>query len=463
MNIEAGPGIGALLAGRYRVKERIGSGAMATVYRATDEFLLREVAVKIISRHSVDATAAGMDDGETKVMAGLQHHGLISLLDAGRERGASGEWHLYLVMELIDGPDLKQHLRQGPLSQRHTAQIGNDLADALAYIHSQGVIHRDVKPANILVFDYHQDAARMRAKLTDFGVALIATSPEDPAVGLVGTAAYLSPEQARGEPVTGASDVYSLGLVLLESLTGKLAFPGDRLQSALARLIQDPPISEELDQEWKTLLTAMTAADPLERPTAREVSLALFDKAAAERGRRKVDPFIIPDNEPARMDAVHEYRILDTPPDGSFDKITALAAKLFNVPIAIVSIVDHDRIWFKSRYGIDVEQVDRDPGLCASAILQDEVWVVENAPVDPRTLSNPLVAGELGLEFYAGAPLRTRQGHNLGTLCVIGVEPRTMTPTETKTLKDLAGLVMQDLELRLEFRSAGYPVGTRDS
>ena len=97
------------------------------------------------------------------------------------------------------------------------------------------------------------------------------------------------------------------------------------------------------------------------------------------------------------------------------------------MPVAIVSIVDHDRIWFKSHHGVDVEQISRDPGLCASAILQDDLWVVENAPEDPRTLLNPLVAGEFGLKFYAGAPLKTRDGYNLGTLCILDFEPRTMT------------------------------------
>lgn len=441
-----------LLGGRYRVLDRIGAGAMATVFRAQDEYLGRQVAVKIIRDPRRSGTAEDVDDGEVKVLASLQHHGLVALLDAGMDRHKTDEPRLYLVMELIDGPDLKHHLTQGALSQRSVAHIGSDLADALAYIHHNGVIHRDVKPANVMVFDYHQDAARMRAKLTDFGIALIKERPVDADGGFYGTAAYLSPEQARAEVLTPASDVYSLGLVLLESLSGRPAFPGDPMQSAVARLIEDPPIPADLDEGWKLLLTAMTAANPEDRPSAREVSLALAERSLAERGRRKMDPSSHPENEVARMAAVHEYAILDTPPDGAFDKITSLAARLFNVPIAIVSIVDHDRIWFKSHHGLETGQIDRDPGLCASAILQGEVWVVEDAAVDPRTLANPLVTGDLGLGFYAGAPLTTREGHNLGTLCILDVKPRRMTATEEATLADLAGLVMQDLELRLDSR-----------
>jgi sigma-B regulation protein RsbU (phosphoserine phosphatase) len=146
---------------------------------------------------------------------------------------------------------------------------------------------------------------------------------------------------------------------------------------------------------------------------------------------------------------VGRYDILDTPPDGAFDRITALAARILRVPISIVSIVDTDRIWFKSHHGLDVDHIDRDPGLCASAILQGEPWVVKDAALDPRTLANPLVAGEFGLRFYAGAPLTTHDGFNLGTLCVIDHEPHEVSEEQLSTLADLASLVVDELELRL--------------
>ncbi|MBA2443995.1 MAG: GAF domain-containing protein, partial [Nocardioidaceae bacterium] len=122
--------------------------------------------------------------------------------------------------------------------------------------------------------------------------------------------------------------------------------------------------------------------------------------------------------EQLRLAAVRRYDVLDTPPDDAFGRITALAARLLDVPIAIVSIVDADRIWFKSHHGVDVDQIDREPGLCASAVLQYGPWVVEDASVDPRTLAHPLVAGDFGLRFYVGIPLTTHDGYNLGTLCV---------------------------------------------
>lgn len=158
----------------------------------------------------------------------------------------------------------------------------------------------------------------------------------------------------------------------------------------------------------------------------------------------------IPANDRERLAAVGRYDVLDTPPDGAFDRITALAARIFGVQIALVTIVDEDRIWFKSSFGLkDIREIPRDPGLCASAICSNETYIVESALTDPRTLANPLVAGEFGLQFYAAAPLRTRDGFGLGTLCLLDREPRRMSPEETEMLETLGAIVMDELELRL--------------
>jgi two-component sensor histidine kinase len=163
---------------------------------------------------------------------------------------------------------------------------------------------------------------------------------------------------------------------------------------------------------------------------------------------------IIPANEAQRLAAVRRYDILDTPPDGSFDRITAIAARRFSVPISIISIVDHDRIWFKSRHGVPVDQIGRDPGLCASAILSTDPHVLADAKADPRSLANPLVAGDFGLRFYAGVPLRTSDGYNLGTLCIIDKQARPISQDEIDELQDLASVVMDQMELRLSARLA---------
>lgn len=163
-------------------------------------------------------------------------------------------------------------------------------------------------------------------------------------------------------------------------------------------------------------------------------------------------------SEDLRLAAIGRYEVLDTPPDGAFDRITRLAARIFDVPIATITLVDRDRIWFKSKYGIDAEEIGRDPGLCASAVLHFDPWIVCDAAADPRTLDNPLVRGELGLRFYAGVPLTTGDRYNLGTLNIIDTQPRELTDEEIDTLQQLAAIVVDELELRLSalrlFRAA---------
>ncbi len=157
--------------------------------------------------------------------------------------------------------------------------------------------------------------------------------------------------------------------------------------------------------------------------------------------------------EQRRILALKRYEILDTPMDGCYDEITSLASKIFDVPIAIISLVDTDRIWFKSTYGIDVEEITRDPGLCSSAIISNEVYVVENARVDPRTMANPLVAGVMGLQFYAAAPLTSSDGYNLGTICIIDQYPRTLNGKEASILLHLSRIVMDHFEIKLQARN----------
>ncbi|TDU39787.1 hypothetical protein BXY82_1818 [Gelidibacter sediminis] len=157
-------------------------------------------------------------------------------------------------------------------------------------------------------------------------------------------------------------------------------------------------------------------------------------------------------HEVARIENLYQYEILDTPPDGCYDDMTSLASKIFDVPIAIISLVDTDRIWFKSSFGIDAEEIPRNPGLCSSAIISDDVYIVENARIDPRTLANPLVVGVLVLQFYAAAPLRSSCGFNLGTFCIIDQKPRVMSAKESLMLRQLSKITMDHFEVKLKAR-----------
>jgi GAF domain-containing protein len=156
-------------------------------------------------------------------------------------------------------------------------------------------------------------------------------------------------------------------------------------------------------------------------------------------------------SESERLAAVRRYEILDTPADGTFERVARLAATIFTAPIASVTIVDVDRVWFAALRGLDgVTQIGNEPGLCASAVLEPGPYVVNDAAVDPRTLDHPLVRGDLGLRFYAAAPITVAGGHRLGTINVIDLEPRGQVPAEQlEMLTSLAAIVADHLDLRL--------------
>ena len=152
----------------------------------------------------------------------------------------------------------------------------------------------------------------------------------------------------------------------------------------------------------------------------------------------------------ARIAAVRRYEILDAPTDGAFDEVAEAAATVCGTPIATVSIVDNDRVWFAACHGLEgVSEVGTEPGLCASAFMADGPYVVNDAAVDPRTLDHPLVRGQLGLRFYAAAPIVTADGFRLGTVTALDQVPRELTGTQTRTLSLLAAVVARHLELRL--------------
>ena len=203
---------GTLVLDRYSLLEELGSGGFGAVWLARDERLERLVAVKRIP--VLGAAAAARAEKEALAAARLSHPAVVSLYEAGRDDGA-----VYLVSELVQGHTLGELLRDGALSDRDVLLIGMAMCDALAHAHSRGVIHRDVKPGNVLVPE--SGAEGVVAKLTDFGIARIAGDDALTATGdVVGTLAYMAPEQAEGRGATAASDLYSLGLVLYEALCG---------------------------------------------------------------------------------------------------------------------------------------------------------------------------------------------------------------------------------------------------
>jgi serine/threonine protein kinase len=269
---------GWVLAGRYRVLERVGMGGLAEVFRAHDELLGREVAVKVFRTVAAQPDSpAGYErqQAELHALAQLNHPNLITLFDGS----IATDSRAYLVMELVKGPTLAARLANGPLPEPLVRELGRQLAGALAYVHAHAMVHRDVKPANILLgSDVTTGDVTVRARLSDFGIVrLLGTERMTNENFALGTASYLAPEQARAADVGPAADVYSLGLVLLESITGVRAYDGPVLETLNARFLRSPDVPADLPYPWTALLIAMTAMTAADRPTAAQVGQALRD------------------------------------------------------------------------------------------------------------------------------------------------------------------------------------------
>lgn len=254
-----------LLANRYRVGELLGSGGMAEVRRGRDTLLARDVAIKLF-QPGHDPADAQRFDNEIRTLAGLSHPGLVAVYDADPD----GETP-YMVLELVEGRTLRGRLADGPMGVEDVRRLGAALADALAHVHAHGFVHRDVKPSNILLGE--DDVPR----LADFGLARLTDSARlTRADQVVGTAAYLAPEQVRGAEITPAVDVYALGLVLLECLTGHREYGGAEIEAAVARLHRAPEVPDGLPSDLKRLLILMTSLSVARRPTASECARALL-------------------------------------------------------------------------------------------------------------------------------------------------------------------------------------------
>jgi serine/threonine-protein kinase len=302
-----------LFDGRYRIIRRLGSGGMARVFLAEDVDLHREVAIKVLAdRYAEDAEFVERFAREARAAAGLNHQNIVAIYDRGKADGS-----YYIAMEYLDGETLKDVItRQGALQPRKAIDITLQLLAALRFAHKRDIVHRDVKPHNVMVL---RDG---RIKVADFGIARAGDSEMTEVGSIVGTAQYLSPEQARGQQVGPASDLYSVGVVLYEMLTGRVPFTGDSAVSIAMKQVQevpvpprqiDPSIPVELEQ---VVLRAMQK-DPVHRyRSADEMGmdldrirkgLGVAAETAVMAGRTMIAPPPIPSTAPHAL-AAHRDR-----------------------------------------------------------------------------------------------------------------------------------------------------------
>jgi serine/threonine-protein kinase len=270
--------VGRVLGGRYRLEETIAAGGMGTVFAATDERLHRRVAVKVLKEHlATDPKFVERFQREARAAAALSHPNVASVFDFGEDDSTP-----FIVMEMAPGRDLARVLREeGPLAPERARGIAAQMCAALAHAHAAGLVHRDVKPANVIV----DDGGRVR--VTDFGIARASGDSTLTATGSVlGSAHYMAPEQASGAPVTAAADVYSAGIVLYEMLTNALPFTGDSALAVAMRHVSDdvpPPslVNRDVPPSLDEIVARATARDPAARWTGAD-TMALALRGAGE-------------------------------------------------------------------------------------------------------------------------------------------------------------------------------------
>ncbi|GAA3402498.1 serine/threonine-protein kinase [Pseudarthrobacter polychromogenes] len=257
---------GAVVAGRYQFKDLLGRGTLAQVFRAADLDGGPDVAVKV----AVDDSVKHFEriSSEAAVLAALSHPSIVRYIGLGVvPSGTPLAGRPFLVEELALGPSLSEAARSSRHHPDAIAGWARGLFEALAHLHGEGLVHRDIKPANLMLSGLRRSPVR----IVDFGIVAAAGSPAEPGVSS-GTVHYMSPEQASGGPVCPSWDVYAMGLVLLELLTGSKAFPGTAIESLVARTLRSPQVPDSLGPGWSSFLRSLTAMDSAERPTAAEAA-----------------------------------------------------------------------------------------------------------------------------------------------------------------------------------------------
>lgn len=482
-----GMNIGDTIGARYRLVEQIGVGGSARVFRVDDLLTGETRALKLM--HRVHESQRRRLHREARVMRELDHPNVLRVHDVGEHEGLD-----YIVMDLASGGSLATRLDQGPVAPPDALSWTLELLSALAAAHDVGIVHRDVKPCNVLLDDQE------RVLLADFGVALVSDATRHTREGgALGSLNFMAPEQRLdARAVDGRADLYAVGATLYALLTGRnpadlfAAGPGSARLSGLSPLIASTilratryaPADRYPDARRMAAAVAAAHAELHAQKEAAAHSDEAIEHAPLDAALRWLGPdFLVPGSgqgappplaeaprpgwqtseptidETERLADLLATALLDTSVEERFDRHTRLARRLFDVPIALVSLVDRDRQWFKSRAGLDATETPRDVAFCAHAIRSpDHLFEVSDASQDPRFRDNPLVLQDPNIRFYAGYPIRGRNGQPVGTLCIIDRRPRQLEDADRALLRDLANTVESEL-VALESRSIDPETG----
>ncbi len=351
--------VGELIAGRYELEELAGSGGMSSVYRARDTLLERHVALKLLHEyHGADAESIERFRREARAVARLSHPNIVTVIDRGEDGGRQ-----YIVFEYVDGENLKELVaREGPLPVRRALELAIQVGEGLACAHDHGVVHRDVKPQNVLL---NGDG---RAKVTDFGIArsLDVDHGMTQTGTVIGTSNYIAPEQASGRAVDERTDIYSLGVVLFELLTGDVPFPGESFVAvALRHVHEEPPsvlelrpdvpsrvaqlvdraLAKDPDERFPSMATMVTVLRAClvddEAPEARTMVVPPARRRAARR-RRRAWPLVVLLVALAVVAVVAVWAIAGRDPDGADEDGGAGAGAGGGTPAAVSAVASYD-------------------------------------------------------------------------------------------------------------------------
>ena len=471
--------LGSTFHGRYRIEEVIGHGGCATVYRCTDLQCDEQRALKVLLPGRPQRLARRLRN-EARAMMRIDHPNVLRVFDVNVEEGDA-----YIVTELADTSlaDLASETGIAPVDAlKWMLQVLSALSEA----HEIGVIHRDVKPQNILL------THDRRAVLADFGIALDYEGSRHTNVGsALGSVAFMAPEQRLdASSVDLRADLYACATTIYHLVTGKnpvdLFLEGENskrlstlppmLRATLLRATRHEPsrrFASAIDMAAAVSSAVHESKDmpfvskkvPSRRPAGpsdRDVRKALgrlgpqfLPPRAPDREAPALAPApsanspcapTLPIFESERIESLHKLKILDTPAEERFDRHVRVVQQLLNVPIALISLVDSSRQWFKSRQGLQAEETPRDVSFCAHALHHPgQILEVGDTNDDPRFRHNALVTGKTNIRFYAGHPLMSPSGLPIGTLCVIDHEPRELSSAQRVLLADLASLVQDEL------------------